>query len=66
MAWVGKPRRSLRCLVKVSSGPRIQPERPRSQHAQRAKRPSPRLRIGESRRPLWHTFCARPRCHEHR
>eukprot|EP00969_Alexandrium_andersonii_P268042 11844383-Alexandrium_andersonii.AAC.1 len=48
-------RRSLRCQIKVSSGPEIQPEGPRSQHAQWGKPPSPRLRIGESwRLPLPH------------
>eukprot|EP00969_Alexandrium_andersonii_P074073 3266980-Alexandrium_andersonii.AAC.1 len=35
----------------MSSGSKIQPEGPQSKHAQQARRPSLRLRIGESRRP---------------
>eukprot|EP00969_Alexandrium_andersonii_P126407 5587941-Alexandrium_andersonii.AAC.1 len=52
---VGIPLRSPNPLVKVSSGPRIQPEGPRSQHAQRAKRPSPWLGIANVGAP--HSAC---------
>eukprot|EP00969_Alexandrium_andersonii_P043586 1910961-Alexandrium_andersonii.AAC.1 len=38
-------------MAKVDSGPKSSPRGPRSQQAQRAKRPSPRIRIGDSRRP---------------
>eukprot|EP00969_Alexandrium_andersonii_P363296 15461623-Alexandrium_andersonii.AAC.1 len=38
-------------LVNVSMGPKSSLRGRRSKYAQRAKRPSPRLGIGESRRP---------------